>query len=254
VLPQAARPFVFRVCFSVAPQRRIEALMHETARTILLVDDEPLMREVAALLLEEAGFVVVQAANGAEAIEWLRTFRPSLVLLDLVMPRVNGWGVLAYIRTLNVPMPVVIVTGMGEVVPPGDLGRLVAGHLLKPFTLERLFRTCYTALSAPPLIPASRRREQRRTFAVHATVSTEDGVPMTHGQLLQVSLHGFRIETEDPIPPGEPVRVDFPVPGYRRPMRLWGRVRWQNQNVAGAEIDGLQSQEQQLLRELVRVV
>ena len=227
--------------------------MYETARTILLVDDEPLMREVAALLLEEAGFRVVEAANGEEAIARLRTMRPSLVLLDVVMPRVDGWGVLAYIRTMRDPVPVIVVTGMSEVVPPGDLRRLVAGHLLKPFTLEQLFRTCYTALSAPAFVPASRRRELRRTFSVHGTVSSLDGVPMMHAQIVQVSLHGFRIETEDPIAPGEALRVAFPVPGYRRPMQLTGRVRWQNRNIVGAEIDRLQPPEQELLRELVRV-
>ena len=224
----------------------------ETARTILLVDDEPLMREVAALLLEEAGFKVVEAANGEEAIERLRHFRPDLVLLDVVMPRIDGWGVLAFIRTMPDPVPVVVVTGMSEVVPPGDLGRFVSGHLLKPFTLEQLFRTCYTALSAPALIPATRRREQRRTFSVYATLSSGDGVPTMHAQVVQVSLHGFRIETEDPITADEPVRVAFPVPGYRAPMSLVGRVRWQHRNIAGAEIQGLRPQEQQILRELVK--
>jgi CheY-like chemotaxis protein len=66
--------------------------MTEPARRILLVDDDVDLRQSLAEALESAGYLVVQAANGAEAIESLRSSeRPAVILLDLLMPVMNGW-------------------------------------------------------------------------------------------------------------------------------------------------------------------
>ena len=63
-----------------------------TTRKILLVDDDVDLRQSLADALEHAGYQVVQASNGAEAIESLRTGEPpDVVLLDLLMPVMNGW-------------------------------------------------------------------------------------------------------------------------------------------------------------------
>src|SRR5438105_1324755 len=62
--------------------------------TILLVEDYPDLREELAELLREIGYVVVAAGDGEEALRCLRVIHPNVVLLDLVMPRLNGWEVI----------------------------------------------------------------------------------------------------------------------------------------------------------------
>ena len=67
-------------------------------KTILLVDDEPKIRELARDYLEHAGFAVVLAGDGRSALDQARTRRPDLVVLDLGLPEVDG---LEVIRTLR---------------------------------------------------------------------------------------------------------------------------------------------------------
>jgi CheY-like chemotaxis protein len=62
-----------------------------TAGTILIVEDDTDIREALAQILEDEGYAVVSAPNGQVGLERLRAVRPSLVLLDLMMPVMNGW-------------------------------------------------------------------------------------------------------------------------------------------------------------------
>src|SRR5687767_13263801 len=103
------------------------------AKTILVVDDEALLREVMALTLADAGFDVAEAAAGDEAIDWLKARQADLMLLDIQMPGVDGWGVLAHVATMSAPPKVIVASGLTEVVPPGHLNQCVAGYLSKPF-------------------------------------------------------------------------------------------------------------------------
>lgn len=65
---------------------------------LLIVDDDRSIREVLRAALEDRGFVVAVAANGAEAMAKIEERRPRLVLLDLMMPIVDGWEVLDRVR------------------------------------------------------------------------------------------------------------------------------------------------------------
>ena len=68
------------------------------ARTILVVDDEPTLRETLAEALEADGFQVVTAADGREALARFREHRPDLVVLDLMLPELSGIEVCRIIR------------------------------------------------------------------------------------------------------------------------------------------------------------
>jgi DNA-binding response OmpR family regulator len=67
-------------------------------RTILVVEDEPTLRETLAEALEADGFAVVQAADGRAALERFRAEQPDLVLLDLMLPELSGLEVTRHIR------------------------------------------------------------------------------------------------------------------------------------------------------------
>jgi CheY-like chemotaxis protein len=102
---------------------------------ILIVDDERDIRGTIAELLAEEGYSVEEAADGAEALSKARSCHPAMVLLDLMMPGMNGWEFRS--RQRGDPelagIPVVIVSALGKV-PGVD----AAGYLQKPFGLDAL--------------------------------------------------------------------------------------------------------------------
>lgn len=221
-------------------------------RHVLIVDDDAPVRELELAIIEGAGYSTETAEDGAVAIQCLERRRPDLVLLDLVMPNVDGWGVLEHIRSMDNPPPVIVVSGALEVVPPGHLSRYVTGYVFKPFNVTQLLRTCDVALAAPSVTPAGRtRKEPRRTFLVETTLVSESGIPLATAQLLQVSRGGFRVEIAIPLQTGDAVRVSFRVPGRTEPLTLRGRVRWRQDYTLGAQIDNLSVEEERLLRQLV---
>ncbi|MGH8187743.1 MAG: response regulator, partial [Steroidobacteraceae bacterium] len=68
-------------------------------KRILLVEDDRFLRKAAEVRLKRAGYTVITAADGEEALATAQTMRPDLVLLDLIMPRMQGFEVLRVMRT-----------------------------------------------------------------------------------------------------------------------------------------------------------
>ncbi len=80
---------------------------------ILLVDDEPNIREVVGLYLRREGYTVVEAADGEEALELYRWHRPDLVVLDLILPKLGGLEVCRRIQSER-RVPLIMLTAKGE--------------------------------------------------------------------------------------------------------------------------------------------
>jgi DNA-binding NtrC family response regulator len=78
---------------------------------ILLVDDEERYRELIARVLTKAGYEVLQAADGIEALSSLEKSKVELVLSDILMPALNGYALVARIRAKWPNMPVILTTG-----------------------------------------------------------------------------------------------------------------------------------------------
>lgn len=126
-------------------------------RCILIADDEADIREVLRLYLENAGFQVVEAADGQEALDILATQPIDLCLLDIMMPKVNGYELLRKLRE-TAPTPVILISAKGqdaERVIGLDLG--ADDYLVKPFNplevvarAKSLMRRVY-AIDAQPL-------------------------------------------------------------------------------------------------------
>lgn len=112
-------------------------------RLVLVVEDEDDMRTLMHELLDLAGYDVELAADGQEGIERIEAEAPDLVLLDLLMPRVDGWGVLERLRGRREPPPVIVLTGTGD---PETLARcLDEGAALafgKPLAFGELLNAC----------------------------------------------------------------------------------------------------------------
>jgi DNA-binding response OmpR family regulator len=108
------------------------------ARTILVVDDEPILRETLAEALDADGFRVVTAADGREALSRFREHQPDLVVLDLMLPELSGIEVCRIIRAES-GVPIVMLTAKTS-----ELDKVVGlelgadDYVTKPFSLREL--------------------------------------------------------------------------------------------------------------------
>jgi len=84
-----------------------------SAQTVLVVEDEPMVREVLTQYLQHDGFLVVEAQDGDEAVAKLDECLPDLVLLDLMLPKRHGLEVLRHARATS-EVPVILLTALGE--------------------------------------------------------------------------------------------------------------------------------------------
>jgi len=98
----------------IAPAQapRIVAEVSNNGPTVLIVDDDPAARELLAANLKGAGYRLVHAASGEEALNLARTLHPDAITLDVMMPKPDGWDVLATLKADPdlCEIPVVIVT------------------------------------------------------------------------------------------------------------------------------------------------
>src|SRR4051812_23944278 len=114
-------------------------------KRVLLAEDDLELREILQDILEDEGYDVIPAADGRQALDYLRISRsspeaPSLLILDLVMPIVNGWEVLDAIQNEpSLQLPVIVVSASGG--SPPSTG--VAVFLRKPFNLFDLLNTIH---------------------------------------------------------------------------------------------------------------
>jgi CheY-like chemotaxis protein len=109
---------------------------------VLVVDDDAVVRQVLADGLTDAGYAVQLATNGQEALDVLRTGSPDLIVLDLLMPVMDGWRFIESYRALVHNRPLPIVTLSANPGPPRSYQQLgVRAHVRKPFQLDGLVDT-----------------------------------------------------------------------------------------------------------------
>jgi DNA-binding response OmpR family regulator len=116
---------------------------------ILVIEDDPQFRQTVHAALSDEGWAVAVAADGRQALDWLRRQRPSLVLLDWTLPEFDGAAVAATLRaTHGVSVPVLLMTADGSA---GDKARRVGAfaYLHKPFELDDLIELVQRGLERP---------------------------------------------------------------------------------------------------------
>jgi CheY-like chemotaxis protein len=107
-------------------------------RPILVVDDDPTILVTVCEALDLEGFPVVTATNGAEALEAVDRDDPSLVLLDMRMPVLDGWGFMGAVRERGLSLSVVVMIAAADARRwAREIG--AQGVLAKPFELDELF-------------------------------------------------------------------------------------------------------------------
>ena len=109
----------------------------KSAGGILVVDDDPDLREFLQLVLTSMGFEVTSAANGQEALDDMEDHDPDLILLDMKMPVMNGWEFCRALEGRDSRPPIVVVTAAPD--PAGRAAEVHAeGWLGKPFEYDDL--------------------------------------------------------------------------------------------------------------------
>ncbi|HEV3157347.1 MAG TPA: response regulator transcription factor [Candidatus Baltobacteraceae bacterium] len=148
----------------------------ETPR-ILVVDDDRKIREMLELNLSLRGFEVRCAADGAAALPIVREWTPSVIVLDIMMPKIDGISLLPMLRRLT-EAPILLLSARGEVVDKVEgLQRGADDYLAKPFEISELIARLESALRRPRLI-------ERRVLA-YADLSVDlDAYTVKRGSVL----------------------------------------------------------------------
>lgn len=115
--------------------------------SVLVVDDEPSIVQFIGAALEDEGFDVSTAADGRRAVEMVTEDRPDLVVLDMMLPRLNGDGVASELRRLHGDIPILVITADGSAREKADRVGAFA-YLHKPFDLDRLLTLVRDRLTA----------------------------------------------------------------------------------------------------------
>jgi PAS domain S-box-containing protein len=158
VFSEPGRGSTFRVLFPAetprasTPKTEVERPDHAVLhRTVLLVDDEEIVRRIANAALDQLGFQVIEATNGVEAIDVFKQRRAEidLVILDLTMPLMTGEETLRKLKAIDPEVTVILSSGFTESDATRHFeGRGLAGFLQKPYTLTRLSERVQAALQA----------------------------------------------------------------------------------------------------------
>lgn len=107
--------------------------MHKTSATLLIIDDDDVVRASLAAYLEDSGFEVLQANNGLQGLEVFQQAQPDLMICDLRMPQVDGLELIRRINAMGAEVPVIVVSGAGVMSDAVEALRLgAADYLIKP--------------------------------------------------------------------------------------------------------------------------
>lgn len=132
--------------------------MAESFPSILCVDDDAEVLEALKEYFTLNGFIVLTASNGVEACMQVKRWGPRAVILDLLIPRLGGLGVLGRIHAIDPTLPVIITTDSREALATvADAGLSVAGAFAKPLDLDGIAR----ALARAGVVPLEERARPR---------------------------------------------------------------------------------------------
>lgn len=186
-------------------------------KTVLVVDDEPKIVQIARDFLERGGFAVLTASDGSSALSLVRTARPDLIVLDLALPGVDGLDVTRALRK-DSDVPIIMLTARAD-----EADRLIGlelgadDYIVKPFSPKELvarvravlrrsqgmraggetIRAADVSLDVPRMRASIGERTVSLTpteFQLLAVLARQPGRIFTRGQLLE-AVHGIAVES-----------------------------------------------------------
>lgn len=116
------------------------------ARKVLIVEDDSNIAELLKLYLKKEGYETMIAADGGQALELYHLFRPDLVLLDIMLPVMDGWAVCAKIREVA-QTPIIMLTAKGETIDKvAGLEMGADDYIVKPFEMKEVLARVHAVL------------------------------------------------------------------------------------------------------------
>ena len=152
--------------------------------TILIAEDDPAIRAGVSDILKLEGYDVLEAPDGRAALELYESARPDLVLLDVMMPKMNGYDVCRSIRRADEVTPVVMLTAKGE-----EIDKVVGlelgadDYIVKPFGMAELTARVRSALRRASLNQADQRIDRAScvpTFRIGDVMIDFDAMNVRH--------------------------------------------------------------------------
>ena len=171
---------------------------------LLVVDDERPIREMLELGLASRGFDVRSAADGQAAIPLIREWKPELILLDVMMPKIDGLTMLPMLRRLT-EAPILMLSAKGELEDRVQgLDRGADDYLAKPFEMSELVARVRTALRRPRLehvetISYADVEVELQTRTVRRGGRTLDLSPLEYDLFVTLLRHPRRVFTRDQL-------------------------------------------------------
>ena len=185
-----------------------------TDTKILVVDDDPNISDLLKVYFENEGYDVKTASDGAEGISYFKIFEPDLVLLDIMLPKKDGWQVCREIREMS-SKPVIMITAKGEVfdkVLGLELG--ADDFVVKPFDMKEL---------------SARVKAVLRRYQMHSHKNDEEVIKFEN---IEISLQKYELKLRGKsvdIPPKELELLYFLASNYNRVFtrdqlldKVWG--------------------------------
>lgn len=180
------------------------------SRRILIVDDQPSIRGVFELALQQAGAEVWTAPDGKLALELLDSKIPDLILLDLSMPNMDGWEVMEAmkLRPRVSGIPVILETS-AEDYPSFDRAKKLgaAAFISKPFRLGELVETCRRTLEGAR--PLQGKLGTPEANGQRVELLDGDGNLLATGWLLEHDAKGAQVDLARPLAVSQAVRLRF---------------------------------------------
>jgi DNA-binding response OmpR family regulator len=184
------------------------------ARTILVVDDEPTLRETLAEALEQDGLEVITAADGKEALERFRATKPDLMLLDLMLPQVSGIEVCRIVRRES-SLPIIMLTAKdGEIDKVVGLELGADDYVTKPFSLRELMARIRGQLRRLDAAPAN---------TAGAALEQGLGPAPVHLDAVTIDLAGHRLVRDGADLPVKPKAFELLAFLVRNPGQVFSR-------------------------------
>ena len=185
-----------------------------TDTKILIVDDDSNISDLLTLYLENEGYSVKTASDGVEGLSYFKIFEPDLVLLDIMLPKKDGWQVCREIREMS-SKPVIMITAKGEVfdkVLGLELG--ADDFVVKPFDMKEL---------------SARVKAVLRRYQAHSHQNDDEVIKFEN---IEISLQKYELKLNGKsvdIPPKELELLYFLASNYNRVFtrdqlldKVWG--------------------------------
>lgn len=212
----------------------------DSSPRILVVDDDPGVKDMLTQLLRQEGFEVHGASDGYEAGLRVATFKPHLVILDLVMPHINGFELCAKLKAAPPTRSVKVMAITAYAEEDNIQKAFTAGAdicLAKPFHTQHLLQEIHRLLNWNDIGNHDNRGvERRKTRRASLTLPIQYSVSLRRGkrsekvvgksETVNVGQGGLMLETMLPLDPSSHLQLEIYLRRGHPPLRVQGEVRW----------------------------